>query len=76
MDELVTNAPQIKDGYLTPFRVRQISTTLDEYVYTTDDQVVEGEVEAGRRYTESDFNRVIEIAARQRQAISVHPCIC
>lgn len=29
------------DGYLTPFRVKQIATTLDEYVYTPDDKVVE-----------------------------------
>src|SRR5260370_10970674 len=34
----------INDGFLTPFRVKQIATTLDEYVYTPDDQVVEGEV--------------------------------
>jgi type I restriction enzyme R subunit len=36
----------INDGFLTPFRVKQISTTLDEYVYTPDDTVVEGEIEA------------------------------
>ena len=42
----------INDGFLTPFRVRQVSTTLDEYVYTSDDTVVEGEVEMGRRYEE------------------------
>lgn len=56
----------INDGYLTPFKVRQISTTLDEYVYTSDDRVIEGEVEEGRRYTEDDFNRVIEIKERER----------
>ena len=55
----------INDGFLTPFKVRQISTTLDEYVYTTDDDVVEGEVEAGKRYTETDFNKVIEIKERE-----------
>ena len=38
----------INDGFLTPFRVKQISTTLDEYVYTPDNFVVEGEVEGGR----------------------------
>lgn len=59
----------INDGFLTPFRVRQISTTLDEYVYTSDDRLIEGDVEEGRRYTESDFNRVIEI--RQREAYRV-----
>ncbi|MGI8602850.1 MAG: DEAD/DEAH box helicase family protein [Verrucomicrobiales bacterium] len=49
----------INDGFLTPFRVRQISTTLDEYVYTPDDAVIEGQVEAGKRYgeTEKGFGR-------------------
>lgn len=55
----------INDGFLTPFKVRQIATTLDEYVYTADDQVIEGEIEQGRRYSEDDFNRVIEIRARE-----------
>lgn len=55
----------INDGFLTPFKVRQISTTLDEYVYTPDDNVVEGEIEAGKRYTESDFNSIIEIKERE-----------
>jgi len=59
----------INDGYLTPFKVRQIATTLDDYVYTADDQVIEGEVEEGRRYIEDDFNRVIEI--REREAYRV-----
>jgi type I restriction enzyme R subunit len=59
----------INDGYLTPFKVRQIGTTIDEYVYTPDDTVIEGELEDGKRYTESDFNRKIEI--REREAYRV-----
>ena len=59
----------INDGFLTPFKVKQISTTLDEYVYTPDDQVVEGEIEAGKRYEETDFNKIIEI--REREAARV-----
>jgi len=59
----------INDGYLTPFKVRQIGTTIDEYVYTADDAVIEGEVEDGKRYTEGDFNRIIEI--REREAYRV-----
>ena len=55
----------INDGYLTPFKVKQIATTLDDYVYTSDDQVIEGEVDTGKRYTEDDFNKVIEIKARE-----------
>lgn len=56
----------INDGYLTPFKVRQIATTLDDYVYTSDDTIIEGELEEGRRYEEEDFNRIIEIEARER----------
>jgi type I restriction enzyme R subunit len=59
----------INDGFLTPFKVKQIATTLDDYVYTQDDQVIEGDVEAGKRYEEKDFNRVIEI--REREAYRV-----
>lgn len=61
----------INDGFLTPFKVRQISTTLDEYVYTSDDEVIEGEVELGRRYVEEDFNRVIEIAEREKKRVEI-----
>jgi type I restriction enzyme R subunit len=61
----------INDGFLTPFKVRQISTTLDEYVYTADDEIIEGQVEEGRRYAETDFNRVIEITARERYRVKL-----
>ena len=37
----------INDGYLTPFKVKQIATTLDDYIYTPDDKVIEGEIEQG-----------------------------
>jgi type I restriction enzyme R subunit len=59
----------INDGYLTPFKVRQIATTLDDYVYTSDDTIIEGELEEGRRYEEEDFNRIIEIEARERYRV-------
>jgi len=59
----------INDGFLTPFKVRQIATTLDDYIYTRDDDVIDGEVEEGRRYTETDFNRIIEIAERERYRV-------
>ena len=61
----------INDGFLTPFRVKQISTTLDDYIYTADDTVVEGEVQEGRRYTEAEFNRIIEIERRERQRVEI-----
>jgi type I restriction enzyme R subunit len=61
----------INDGFLTPFKVRQITTTLDEYTYTGDDQLVEGDVEHGRTYTEADFNRIIEIKEREQYRVKL-----
>ncbi|RFC32789.1 MAG: type I restriction enzyme, R subunit [Candidatus Nitrotoga sp. SPKER] len=61
----------INDGFLTPFRVKQISTTLDEYVYTPDDTLVEGEIEAGKRYEEADFNKIIEIREREKKRVEI-----
>lgn len=61
----------INDGFLTPFKVRQISTTLDEYVYTPDDTVVEGEIELGKRYEEEDFNKIIEIKEREAHRVKL-----
>jgi type I restriction enzyme, R subunit len=61
----------INDGFLTPFKVKQISTTLDEYVYTPDDKLIEGEIESGKRYTETDFNKIIEIKEREAHRVQV-----
>ncbi|MDO8863723.1 DEAD/DEAH box helicase family protein [Haliea sp. E1-2-M8] len=61
----------INDGFLTPFKVKQIATTLDDYIYTPDDDVIAGEVETGKRYTESDFNRIIEIKAREQRRVKI-----
>lgn len=61
----------INDGFLTPFRVKQIQTTMDYYVYTPDDQVVEGEIETGKFYDESDFNRNIEIREREKKRVEI-----
>lgn len=38
----------IEDGFLTPFKVRQMASTIDEYVFTGDDEVVQGEIELGQ----------------------------
>ena len=55
----------INDGYLTPFKVRQIHSNIDQYIHTGENAVVEGEVEEGKLYTESDFNRNIVIKDRE-----------
>nr|MBC8503845.1 DEAD/DEAH box helicase family protein [Chloroflexota bacterium] len=59
----------INDGFLTPFKVRRIKTTLDEYTYTSDDTIIEGEIEEGKTYKEADFNRIIEIKAREKKRV-------
>jgi type I restriction enzyme R subunit len=61
----------INDGFLTPFKVKQIQTTLDYYVYTPDDTVVEGEIEAGKLYDEPDFNKIIEIKEREKKRVEI-----
>jgi type I restriction enzyme R subunit len=59
----------INDGFLTPFRVKQVSTTADTYVYTPGDKVVAGEVKVGKLYTEAEFNKVILIKAREAHRV-------
>jgi len=61
----------INDGFLTPFKVKRIKTTMDDYVYTADDEVIEGEVEQGKLYEESDFNRIIEIKEREAERVRI-----
>ena len=55
----------IEDGFLTPFKVRQMASTIDEYVYDPIDEVIAGEVEAGETFTEDDFNTKIIIPERE-----------
>jgi type I restriction enzyme R subunit len=61
----------INDGFLTPFKVKRIQTTLDDYVYTSDDQIIEGEIEEGKLYIETDFNRIIEIKSREAKRVQI-----
>ena len=61
----------INDGFLTPFKVKQIQTTMDYYVYSPDDMVVEGEIELGKVYDEPDFNKSIEIREREKKRVEV-----
>ena len=61
----------INDGFLTPFKVKRIQTTLDEYIYISDDTIIEGEVEVGRIYKEADFNKIIEIKAREEKRVKI-----
>jgi type I restriction enzyme R subunit len=55
----------IEDGYLTPFRVRQYSSTIDTYTFDGEDKVVAGEVADGTTFEEKDFNRLVQMKARE-----------
>lgn len=61
----------INDGFLTPFKVKRIKTTLDDYVFTSDDDIIEGEIEEGKLYKEEDFNKNIEIVARENERVKI-----
>lgn len=62
----------INDGFLTPFKIKRIKTTLDDYRYTSDDTIVEGEIEEGKLYEEKDFNRTIEIVEREAKRVNIY----
>lgn len=59
----------INDGFLTPFKVRQYRSTMDEYTFVGDDTVVEGQVEAGTHFTEDEFNVTVEIREREEHRV-------
>ena len=44
---------------------------MDNYIYTPDDTVVEGEIETGKLYEETDFNRNIEIREREKKRVEI-----
>lgn len=61
----------INDGFLTPFKVKRIKTTLDDYIYSPDDTVLEGEIKPEKLYEEKDFNRKIEIKEREIKRVKI-----
>lgn len=45
----------ISDGFLTPFRHCKMQGTIDDYIYSPEDEVLSGEVDETKVYTEQDF---------------------
>ena len=60
----------ISDGFLTPFRHCKMQGTIDDYIYSPEDEILSGEVEEGRIYTEEDFYRG-NITIKQRDEARV-----
>lgn len=61
----------INDGFLTPFRVKEIATTGDEYQFTEGDEVLEGAVDEEKVYSQEDQNRVIELMDIEKYRVQV-----
>ena len=61
----------INDGFLTPFKVKEIDTTLDEYTFKEGDDVLFGEIEKGKEYQEKDFNKSIQIKSREEYRVKL-----
>lgn len=53
----------IQDGFLTPYKVKRITTNIDEYIHTNDSKVIQGEVTKDR-YEIGDFNKSLTIKKR------------
>ncbi len=61
----------IKDGFLTPFKVVRVQTTMDEYTYTGEDEIIQGadQIKEGEVFEEKHFNKKIIIEARERKRV-------
>lgn len=59
----------IGDGYLTPFKVRQMASTMDEYKFSDGDEVLAGEIERDKTYSEADINTRIIIDQREQSRV-------
>ena len=53
----------IQDGFLTPYKVKRVTTNIDEYIHTSDSSILQGEIKKDR-YELKDFNRSITINQR------------
>ena len=59
----------IGDGFLTPFKVRQMASTMDTYTFSDEDEVVSGEIDPDKEYTEADFNTKLIIDEREMSRV-------
>ena len=59
----------IEDGFLTPFKVNQIASTMDEYQWEEGDEVISGELDPEKIYGEAEMNRRIVVLERERSRV-------
>lgn len=53
----------IQDGFLTPYKVRRVTTNIDEYIHTNDSKILQGKITKDR-YEINDFNKSITVKQR------------
>ncbi|MDD3050474.1 MAG: DEAD/DEAH box helicase family protein [Candidatus Cloacimonetes bacterium] len=53
----------INDGFLSPFKVKRIKTNIDEYIFTSEDTILSGEV-SEKMYKINDFNKKVILPDR------------
>jgi type I restriction enzyme R subunit len=61
----------IEDGFLTPFKVKRITTTMDRYTFSPTDTLESGEVDETREYTIDDFNNKIYLPEREERMAQI-----
>jgi type I restriction enzyme R subunit len=65
----------INDGFLTPFRVKQITTSLDSYVVQGNEQIEHGDEQntlpAGTVIDADDFNRYVIFPEREEARVKI-----
>jgi len=62
----------INDGFLTPFKVKRIITSIDTYQYDKRDKVLAGQIKDKKTYTEEEFNKSIEIREREEKRVRLY----
>ncbi|MDR1578252.1 MAG: DEAD/DEAH box helicase family protein, partial [Deltaproteobacteria bacterium] len=55
----------INDGYLTPFRLKSYSTSVDDYTLQPGDTVVRGEAEVGQSFNQKQLDNDVLIRERE-----------
>jgi len=61
----------VNDGFLTPFRVKEVQTNYDEYTVTADDNIVSGVAEVGDTFTYKDYGRKIIIEQIEKYRVKL-----
>lgn len=60
----------INDGFLTPFRVKQYTTSIDDYT-VSGNEIIDGNLPVGSVIDADDFNRVVIFPEREEERVKI-----